>query len=123
MTTVVLTRDSVAAGDDATAPHEELRSYPGESTLSAVLASVLAGYYLPTVAGGRSTWVLRSGSSALAVVSQEWPAPRYAASEGHRLEGDRVRLHFSYEGQRDPEEVWAEAGPSGGTSRPKAGGG
>jgi len=102
---VQLTRESVAAGDDAHAPHAMRVTVPAGATPHEVLEEINRLRYLPRVAGGKATWV--AGDPApLAVLAQQWPEaiilPAGAASAGLPL-----ALHFRYLGQDDPAKVVA----------------
>lgn len=76
-TTLRLTRDSVAAGDDVDAPHERVvvieRPVVTPADLQAVLAEIAPGY-LPDVAG-TATWAAYSGMPMM-VFSNRGTAPR-----------------------------------------------
>ncbi|MDG4861953.1 hypothetical protein P8605_27810 [Streptomyces sp. T-3] len=104
---LVLTRDSVAMGDDANAPHEQVIDCDEGLTLAAFLSDVRTHRYLASIAAGRATWVLYEGAETLAVIAQEWDGPRFLADAGRTFRGAMVRLHFRYEAQRDPDEVYA----------------
>ena len=104
-----VTRDSVCAGDDGDAPHPRSFATSLSTTLLQSIETVLAARYLPSIAGGMATWVAAS-AVPLAVVAQQWPAPRMlslSSRDRQRLdgEGDVLRLHFSYFAQHDPEQV------------------
>jgi len=104
---VFLSRDSVAAGDDAQS-HDETMEIDAADAL-ALIERVLAAGYLPKIAGGRATWVAVS-HKPVAVCAQEWPAPRLvpwkpAACEDLLRAKEGVRLHFSYLAQIDPQIV------------------
>jgi len=116
-----LTRESVAMGDDVDAPHEESLKVPSGSTLQALLEAVIRSGYLPVVRG-RATWSVLDGKTPLAVISQEWDAPRYIAAPETRYDGPSLHLHFDYESQQAPEIVFdvqrAAAGASGASPPP-----
>ncbi|WP_316525933.1 hypothetical protein [Kitasatospora brasiliensis] len=107
---ILLTRDSVAAGDDADAPHAATVDLPDGLDLPAALAALgLPRPRLPLIGGGRATWLVRGADgTALAVLAQQWPQPRPLPA-GHgplaRLAGPDgvVRLHVEYRRQADPE--------------------
>ena len=104
-----LTRDSVHAGDDGDAPHERTLDVPDRSPLDRVLGAVLAARYLPSISGGRATWSVAS-NIPLAVVAEQWPAPRLlflteSQVRGLDWHGDTLRLQFNYHAQADPELV------------------
>jgi len=68
MLPVVLTRDSVCAGDDCDAPHEE--AIEVESFVDPeALARALSTNYLPSVAGIGHSWTCVLNGQKLAVIS------------------------------------------------------
>ncbi|KQV14837.1 MULTISPECIES: hypothetical protein [unclassified Kitasatospora] len=115
-----LTRDSVAMGDDADAPHEEERDVAADLTIRAAIEAVLADRYLASIHGGRATWAAQAeGGTPLAVVAQQWgqQARLLTAGQGGlaTLAGadGSVRLHFAYYTQRDPDAVYRELSEHG----------
>lgn len=104
-----LTRDSVAAGDDADAPHqrvERLAQDLGTPAEFQALLGEIARRYLPGVAG-RATWMAWSRVPLL-VLSNAWPAPRMIwliESDLPLLDWreDGVHAHFVYLALTDPE--------------------
>ncbi|MDX1594944.1 MAG: hypothetical protein R3298_11910 [Gammaproteobacteria bacterium] len=109
--TVHLTRDSVAAGDDADAPHELALLVPDDATTEAMVAAILDADYLPRIASGRATWSVISDRT-LAVIAQQWPEPRMVADASHPPErllkdGSGYSFHVKYHAQQDPETVLA----------------
>ncbi|MFD4655956.1 hypothetical protein ACFWP2_10035 [Kitasatospora sp. NPDC058444] len=107
---ILLTRDSVAAGDDADAPHAGTVTLPDHLDAPAALAALgLPRPRLPLIGGGRATWVVRGADGTpLAVLAQQWPQPRpLPAAQGpldHLAGADgTVRLHVEYRRQLDPE--------------------
>jgi hypothetical protein len=75
---LIVWRDSVAAGDDADAPHEWILPVSPDATVSDVVERVLrvSPRYLASIGGGRATWILETGRP-IAVVAQQWEEPRY----------------------------------------------
>ncbi|MEU3464033.1 hypothetical protein ABZ721_29280 [Streptomyces sp. NPDC006733] len=118
---VLLTRDSVAMGDDTDAPHHHTADLPADLPLRAAVAAITGGGYLARIAGGRATWVLATGGGTpIAVTAQQWGEPRLLvpgepalaacaaatrAADGETLDGDVVRWHFRYLAQEDPDAV------------------
>jgi hypothetical protein len=86
---LVITRDSVASGDDADAPHERRLDVPASADVAALVAP----------AGGRDGRIV-------AVLAQQWNAPQYVVAPDEPFGADR--LHFGYLTQRDPDTVLAE---------------
>ena len=106
---VYVTRESVAAGDDAAAPHAMEMQIAEPVSLESAVAAVLSARYLPSISGGHATWSIASGIP-LAVVAQQWTAPRWLFLTKSNLAAlDRrdgvLRLHFNYHAQLDPEVV------------------
>jgi hypothetical protein len=104
-----LTRDSVAAGDDVGAPHLVEIEGPTTEDIGAAIANVLGIGYLPRVSGGRATWSVAS-NRIIAVLAQQWSEAKLLRSYDTSYKGldiveDRLRLHFNYHGQQEPETV------------------
>ena len=77
---IVIRRDSVAMGDDADAPHEWVVPGQPDVPLAAVVEPIVHARYLASVAGGRATWIVE-GERPLAVLAQQWDAPRRLVME------------------------------------------
>ena len=73
---LVIWRDSVAAGDDADAPHEWLLSATPDASVAEVVERITSARYLASISGGEATWILE-GDRPLAVVAQQWTEPRF----------------------------------------------
>ena len=106
---VHITRDSVCAGDDAKAPNARSCQIGDTWSWPELVGRIWQASDLPSIDGGRATWVLASGI-LLAVAAQEWDQPHVF----FRLEGDRrdldmaggdLRAHWSYLAQIDPAMV------------------
>ncbi len=107
---VLLVRDSVAAGDDVDAPHEMTMIIPDGLSIEDIIRVVAKSGYLASIEGGKATWSVGS-KMPLAVVAQEWDEPKMLlrASIGMPqldLVNDRLRLHFTYYAQHDPDTVY-----------------
>jgi hypothetical protein len=104
---LVLTRESVAAGDDADAPHHRTVEVDDRSPIELVITAIVDDGYLPSIYGGQATWVVTTDpvSVGYAVVAQQWDRPKMLL-EGSRAIADLCsRLHFLYCAQDDPDEV------------------
>ena len=104
-----LTRDSVAAADDVNAPHAKEIDGPATENIGAAIASVLAMGYLPRVYGEKATWSVAS-NRIVGVLAQQWSEPKLLRSydtsyKGLDVADGRLRLHFNYHGQEEPETV------------------
>ena len=73
---LVIWRDSVAAGDDADAPHEWLLPTESDASVGDVVTRIASAHYLASITGGEATWIIQ-GDRPLAVVAQQWTEPRY----------------------------------------------
>jgi len=73
---IVICRDSVTMSDDVDAPHEWSVPLTSDTSIGALVGAVLRARYLAGIAGGYATWILE-GARPLAVVAQEWGAPRW----------------------------------------------
>jgi hypothetical protein len=107
---VLITRDSVAAGDDTHAPHSRVVRL-SEGTIRDFVIELVKKYPLPHIAGGDATWVVSSGEP-LAVLAQQWREPRPVCMSGtdtdelDQVDGV-VGVHISYLEQLNPEIVEA----------------
>ncbi len=105
-----VTRGSVAAADDVHAPHLLRIGGPPTEHVGAAIQKVLATGYLPQIQGGEATWSVVS-NRPIAVVAQQWAEARLLHShessyEGLDVRSGKLRLHFNYHAQLDPEIVW-----------------
>jgi hypothetical protein len=69
-------RDSVAAGDDADAPHEWILSVDSDAPVAEVVERIVRERYLASIRTGQATWIIQ-GDRPLAVVAQQWTEPRF----------------------------------------------
>lgn len=108
MLTLHLTRDSVCAGDDTDAPHELHLKVAKASSALDVVKEVLRQGYLPSISGGRASWVV-SSREPFAVCAQEWAEPKTWGMpkpiDWLARAGNELRLHFSYLAQIIPDNV------------------
>jgi len=97
---VTVTRDSVCAGDDVDAPHRQ-RIWVSETTdPETLLQTVLTGYPLPCIAGGKATWVCKVDGTPIGVVAQQWSRPVVHARQTAL---GITTVHFTYHAQKEPE--------------------
>ena len=107
---VTMERDSVCAGDDVHAPHPKTISTPPDCTLAQILDTIHNERYLPRISGDCATWIVES-QRPLAVMAQQWSAPRFLIAPETRLvdcaELERpCTLFFRYWCQIDPAVVF-----------------
>jgi hypothetical protein len=94
---VYVTRDDVHAGDDDLAP--VVFDVPDDFPPEDILRRAADRGRLPSIRGYRATWVVAS-NELLAVVAEEWPAPRFMPGLDRRMrniwrvEGG-IQLRFS----------------------------
>lgn len=109
---LIVTRDSVAAGDDVDAPHRLELEFSNEQSIFDALRHVLQLNYLPPICGGEATWSAVS-SISVAVLAQQWPnlkplvRPTVALPDLD-VRADGLHLHFNYHAQMDPDIVFDE---------------
>jgi hypothetical protein len=104
-----LSRDSVAAGDDVEA-HDQDVEVDERRNLATFIQMTVRDGYLPTISGGKATWVAMSGrhGKPLAVVAAQWKAPQLIVAFGTEVGAIGDSLHFRYLTQRDPQELLDE---------------
>jgi len=103
---VRVSRDSVAAGDDVES-HERVVDLPDSGDLEGLVTTLLQAYQLPLIAGGSATWAICS-RRPLAVVAQQWVAPRvfvWRSLSDCRVVDGVLQLYVNYFEQLDPELV------------------
>ncbi len=103
------TRDSVAAGDDGDAPNALEITVVDGLNVEQLVHAICRAAKLPSISGGKATWCLAS-RVPLAVIAQQWPAPRMIGLMPPKLseldaDAKSIRLTFSYFAQQDPETV------------------
>jgi hypothetical protein len=104
---LLVTRDSVSAGDDFDAPHRQTFNFSSPLSIEGAISSILASNYLASIAGGKAAWVVTVNGSPIAVVAQQWSGPRYIESIGRLKHDATPTLHFTYRAQNDPDQIFA----------------
>ncbi|WP_125921743.1 hypothetical protein [Hymenobacter lapidarius] len=108
---ILLTRESVAMGDDADAPHHREILVADDADLSAIINVILQSNYLASIAGGRATWTVVS-RIPIAIVAQQWAEPKMMAPipslSSLNFSNNALSLHFDYRTQQNPESVYEE---------------
>ena len=107
---LVIWRDSVAAGDDADAPHEWRLPAGTDASVAEVVRRITAPGYLASVSGGRATWII-DAERPLAVVAQQWPEPHFLDSPDESIwnvvnHSARPHIQARYWCQVDPSRVF-----------------
>ena len=103
---IQLTRESVAMGDDADAPHEIEFTIRDNATVAEIIEIVFQERYLAQIGGGRATWSVVS-RIPVAVLAQQWASPKLLMPPAQFSELDfsanALRLHCAYHTQEDPD--------------------
>lgn len=102
---VTVTRDSVAAGDDATAPNERVADLPDPATLGDLVAWLEKERAGASVVGG-ATWTLRLRGQVAAVLAQSLEEVAVIGDPGLVLD-DADAPHLEYLLGLDPGKVIA----------------
>ena len=104
-----MSRDSVAAGDDVES-HDQVVEVDSRRLLAVFLSSVVSDGYLPGIAGGHATWVVRAGRGGrpLGVIAQEGERPELLTDIGIQVVAIGPLIHFEYRAQKDPAIVLAD---------------
>ncbi len=108
---IIVRRDSVAAGDDVFAPHAQKINVERDESLEFTLEKILATHYLPSILGGKATWIV-VGKNPLAVTAQQWSKPHFLVEPVTRTQDlidftNEWQLEFRYWCQVEPNEVVA----------------
>lgn len=95
-------------GDDVMSHKEEIELKQG-GRLSDLVSKIYEIGYLPTISGGKATWILYYGRLALAVITQEEKV-YYLCSKGKLLktlmnDTDKT-VKLSYHGQANAETTY-----------------
>ena len=99
---IIIKRDSVCAADDINAPHEKTIKLQGFIDSIEFIKQVKNLYSLPSIAGGKATWICLLNGETIAVVAQQWPAPKAIITELQFKENNE--LYFQYHAQKSPEK-------------------
>ncbi len=106
-------RDSVHAGDD-TVSHAENIAVPANTSLSDLLEQIRMAKFLPSISGGKATWVIESSGcqiKTIGVLAQQWQEPRITIDASVALEqhfaSQQPNLFFRYRCQIDPDTEYA----------------
>jgi hypothetical protein len=108
--TLNIERSGVHASDDSPPKRITLHS---SSTLREMLNAAVADAYLPTISGGKSTWVVESTAGRpIAVCAEQWAEPLFLVPAETRVLAHfreaAPSLNFRYRCQEDPDAVASE---------------
>lgn len=105
---ILLTRDSVCAGDDLDPPHSFVLSVADGCSVPETLEEIRRACYLPSISGGKASWVACS-RIPIGVLAQQWEKnkPLLVSRSLKELDWNEgnLRIHISYLGQADPYQV------------------
>jgi hypothetical protein len=108
---VSVDRDSVCAGDDCVS-HEAGLVLPAEAGIGELLRQALRVCPLPSIEGGRASWLIASlgqEQGVIGVIAQQWTAPQLLLPQTCSVAefyGDRrPTLYFRYWCQVPPESL------------------
>jgi hypothetical protein len=108
---ILLTRESVAMGDDTDAPHHYEMTSDDNASLPAIIKAAIQANYLASIGGGKATWIVTS-RIPIAVVAQQWTEPKILTPMPllSRLDflDNVLSMHFNYRVQQDPDLVYEE---------------
>ena len=107
---VRVTRDSLNRADELKAPHEEVVSVAGKTTVEELLTDVYKKLKATKREFGSATWSITS-KRPLAVASDQWGKPRILLRSVRRIEdtvvvqGNTAYLHFCLHPGVDPDTL------------------
>lgn len=106
MKKIIVTRDSVAAGDDNNAPHLLTIQVKETDSIKNIIELLAHSEYLPKIYGGEGTWSVAS-HQPLAVIAQQWISARLICLTDQDTFGNfnLDKIHFNYHSQDAPEMV------------------
>ncbi|MCE5286096.1 MAG: hypothetical protein LLG02_09660 [Pelosinus sp.] len=109
---IFINRDSVCMGDDMDS-HEVKLEINDATTVYYLTLKIRETKYLPSIGGGKATWVLKYNNEPLAVVAQEWTEPKYLINKNERvkkllIEGGKPEIYFEYILQENPDIVFSK---------------
>lgn len=110
---IMLTRDSVCAGDDFDGLHKKiLNLYPDES-VNKLIDKIFEIKYLPTISGGKATWVVKTNTINIAVLAVQWNQVKYFIDDKLTLDklgliDNKLNINIEYYTQIDPEYIYKE---------------
>lgn len=100
-----MTRASVAAGDDVSAPHSTELSVSPDVTPIEICREIQRQSYLASIIGGQATWVVFADKNAIGVIAQQWEHPK--ALLNSIAITDKTHIFCDYFTQQDPDTVFA----------------
>ena len=108
---LLLARDSVCMFDDIDAPHKKLTSISQKATLEELTKTIIRSKYLPTIQGGKATWVLKFGNKPVAVIAQEWREAKFLVDKDIFIceftnAEQSIDFYLSYLVQKNPTEIF-----------------
>jgi hypothetical protein len=112
MLPIQIDRDSVHPGDDFEPHTKSITADPNVSLLS-LLRSIRQSGYLPGIAEGEATWIIKSSGHGhpIGVLAQQWSEPELLVPPERKLQEhfgqSAASLHFTYWCQASPKLILA----------------
>ena len=107
---LILTRDSVGAGDDISAPHTKIQSLNIEKGIISLMKEAKEKYLPSNIQGGKATWLAQCNKKSIAIIAQEWSEPRIIDKnikiENLLNDNGDLLIFFIYLSQDDPENAY-----------------
>ena len=111
LTALKLTRDSVAAGDDAAAPHAAVLQVDRDAGATGVAEAILASNYPAHVTGGATWWLSLGPDRVVFGFRDGRPFFMPVAPGQHRVRAGHVEaVHIHYARRDDPLELRRQLG-------------
>jgi len=106
---LLLTRDSVAIGDDINAPHLKETAIDESATSLDLARQILKMRYLANIGTGEATWSMAT-DIPVAIIAQQWEEPKLISPGNSTVKElakgeDCLEVHINYHCQEDPDET------------------
>lgn len=116
---IKVARDSVAMGDDCTAPNAREFEVEQNSKLADFCHLISKNGYFPPIQGGEATWVLTFQNQPIAVLTQQWNHLKFLIDSNMEIsklidalvEQPNYHFWFDYKCQKDPEKIYRNLKP------------
>jgi hypothetical protein len=106
---IILTRDSVCAGDDCDCPHEKIFKFYPDQRLSEVASKIRNERYLPTIQGGKATWFIYIGNEPICIITEQDKDIVFINGKDYKIEEKQsngiLRIEVKYFAQDNPEYI------------------
>lgn len=111
MKKIIITRDSVAIGDDINSPHTKNIKVHPQWKIVDILNFIVTSNYLPKVNGGKATWSVAINEPIAVITQENFESPLLICHADYPHQGtkgfvDIQRIHFNYHAQKSAQEVF-----------------